>query len=128
MKRRNFLHSVTYGSLGAGLLPVYPDRFFSGEMLAGHGGQKIKRFGDGRDWFKDARFGMFIYYGLYSQLGRGEWVQLRDTIPLDEYARLKDSFTASGFDADFIVGMPKKADMKYIPITTIHHDGERREK
>ncbi|MEE4287623.1 MAG: alpha-L-fucosidase, partial [Mariniphaga sp.] len=34
-----------------------------------------------RQWFKDARFGMFIHYGLYSQLGRGEWVQLRDTIP-----------------------------------------------
>jgi len=32
-------------------------------------------------WFKEARFGMFIHYGLYSRLGRGEWVQLRDTIP-----------------------------------------------
>jgi alpha-L-fucosidase len=74
-------------------------------------------------WFKDARFGMFIHYGLYSQLGRGEWVQLRDTIPLDEYARLKDSFTASGFDADFIVQLAKKAGMKYITITSKHHDG-----
>src|SRR5690554_1208160 len=74
-------------------------------------------------WFKDARFGMFIHYGLYSQLGKGEWVQLRDTIPLDEYARLKDSFTASGFDADFIVQLAKKAGMKYIIITSKHHDG-----
>jgi len=74
-------------------------------------------------WFKDARFGMFIHYGLYSQLGRGEWVQLRDTIPLEEYARLKDSFTASGFDADFIVQLAKKAGMKYITITSKHHDG-----
>ena len=76
-----------------------------------------------RQWFKDARFGMFIHYGLYSQLGSGEWVQLRDTIPLDEYAKLKDSFTASGFDADFIVQLAKKAGMKYITITSKHHDG-----
>lgn len=74
-------------------------------------------------WFKDARFGMFIHYGLYSQLGKGEWVQLRDTIPFDEYARLKDQFTASGFDAGFIVRLAKKAGMKYITITTKHHDG-----
>ncbi len=74
-------------------------------------------------WFKDARFGMFIHYGLYSQLGKGEWVQLRDTIPLDEYAHLQDSFTASGFDDDFIVQLAKKAGMKYITITSKHHDG-----
>ncbi len=74
-------------------------------------------------WFKDARFGMFIHYGLYSQLGKGEWVQLRDTIPLDEYAKLKDRFTASGFDAGYIVQLAKKAGMKYITITSKHHDG-----
>ncbi len=74
-------------------------------------------------WFKDARFGMFIHYGLYSQLGKGEWVQLRDTIPLDVYGRLKDTFTAAGFDADFIVQLAKKAGMKYITITSKHHDG-----
>ena len=74
-------------------------------------------------WFNDAQFGMFIHYGLYSQLGKGEWVQLRDTIPLEEYARLKEQFTASGFDADFIVELAKKAGMRYINITSMHHDG-----
>ncbi len=74
-------------------------------------------------WFKDAQFGMFIHYGLYSQLGRGEWVQLRDTVPVDKYAELKNKFTASGFDADFIVQLAKKAGMKYITITSKHHDG-----
>jgi len=74
-------------------------------------------------WFKNAGFGMFIHYGLYSQLGRGEWVQLRDTIPPDEYAELKDRFTASGFDANYIVNLAKKAGMKYITITSKHHDG-----
>jgi alpha-L-fucosidase len=66
---------------------------------------------------------MFIHYGLYSQLGRGEWVQLKDTVPLNEYAKLKDKFTASGFDADFIVNLAGKAGMNYITITTKHHDG-----
>jgi len=74
-------------------------------------------------WFKNAKFGMFIHYGLYSQLGKGEWVQLIDTIPLNEYAKLKDSFTASGFDTGFIVKLAKKAGMKYITVTTKHHDG-----
>ena len=74
-------------------------------------------------WFKDAHFGMFIHYGLYSQLGKGEWVQLRDTIPLDKYTKLKDSFSPSGFDAEFIVKLAKKAGMKYITITSKHHEG-----
>jgi alpha-L-fucosidase len=74
-------------------------------------------------WFKDARFGMFIHFGLYSQLGKGEWVQLLDTIPLEEYAKLKDSFNPSGFDAEFIAGLVKKAGMKYITVTSKHHDG-----
>ncbi len=74
-------------------------------------------------WFQDARFGMFIHYGLYSQLGQGEWVQLQKTIPLDEYAKLEETFTASGFDSGFIVKLAKKAGMKYITITGKHHDG-----
>lgn len=74
-------------------------------------------------WFKDAQFGMFIHYGLYSQLGKGEWVQSTDTIPFDRYAALKDKFTAKNFDADFIVQLAKQAGMKYITITSKHHDG-----
>ena len=66
---------------------------------------------------------MFIHYGLYSQLGRGEWVQLRDTVPFDEYIKLKDTFSPSGFDAEFIVDLAKKAGMKYITITSKHHEG-----
>ena len=74
-------------------------------------------------WFTDSKYGMFIHYGLYAQLGRGEWVQFRDTIPVAEYAKLKDSFTAAGFDADFIADLAIKAGMKYITITSKHHDG-----
>jgi len=74
-------------------------------------------------WFTDAKYGMFIHYGLYAQLGKGEWVQLRDTIPVAEYAKLKNTFTANKFDADFITDLAIKAGMKYITITSKHHDG-----
>jgi len=75
------------------------------------------------DWFTDAKYGLFIHFGLYSILGRGEWVQLNDTIPVSEYAKLKDQFTAENFDADFITDLVLEAGMKYITITSKHHDG-----
>ncbi|MGD9329219.1 MAG: alpha-L-fucosidase, partial [Cyclobacteriaceae bacterium] len=53
-------------------------------------------------WFTNAGYGMFIHYGLYALLEKGEWVQLRDTIPVAEYALLKDRFTAEKFDAEQI--------------------------
>lgn len=76
-----------------------------------------------RSWFREAEYGMFIHYGLYSLLEKGEWVQLRDTIPVAEYAQLKDRFTASGFDADRITDIALEGGMKYITITSKHHDG-----
>ena len=51
-------------------------------------------------WFHEARFGMFIHWGLYSLLGRGEWVMFHERIPAREYARLARRFTAKKFDAD----------------------------
>lgn len=74
------------------------------------------------DWFREARYGLFIHYGLYSLLGRGEWVQYNEKIHVEEYARLKDRFTAEKFDADFITDLALEAGMKYINITTRHHD------
>ena len=74
-------------------------------------------------WFKNAKYGMFIHYGLYSNLEKGEWVQLRDTIPVSEYGKLKDLFTAEKFNADEITDIAIQAGMKYITITSKHHDG-----
>lgn len=74
-------------------------------------------------WFKDSKFGMFIHYGLYSQLEKGEWIQLRDTIEVSEYAQLKDSFNPVNFNADEITELALDAGMKYITITAKHHDG-----
>ncbi len=75
-----------------------------------------------KQWLRDARYGMFIHYGLYSLLGNHEWVQLRQLIRVDEYAKLKDQFTAERFDAGFIADLAIDAGMKYINITTRHHD------
>jgi len=73
-------------------------------------------------WFSEAKFGLFIHYGLYSLLGRGEWVQYGDKIPIKEYARLKDKFTAENFDADFITDLALEAEMQYINLVTKHCD------
>ncbi|MDF7806467.1 alpha-L-fucosidase [Pontiellaceae bacterium B12219] len=74
------------------------------------------------NYFQEAEFGLFIHYGLYSLLGRGEWVQLKEKIPVREYAKLKNDFTAENFDADFITDMALNAGMKYVNLTTRHHD------
>lgn len=74
------------------------------------------------NWFMDAKFGLFIHYGLYSLLGRGEWVMYYEKIHVDEYSRLKDQFTAEAFDAEKTAKLAVDAGMKYINITTRHHD------
>ena len=73
-------------------------------------------------WFRDARYGLFLHYGLYSLLGRHEWVQFRERIPVAEYEKLKDRFTAEQFDADAIVDFAVDCGMRYVNITTRHHD------
>ncbi len=74
-------------------------------------------------WFTDAGFGLFMHYGLYSQLARHEWVQHIEKIPVAEYAKLFDTFDPRNFDADFITDLALDAGMKYINITSCHHEG-----
>ena len=73
--------------------------------------------------FEKMGYGMFIHWGLYAQLGQGEWVQHLRKIPMDEYAKLKDTFTAEGFDGRKIAATAKAAGMQYITLTSRHHDG-----
>ena len=75
-----------------------------------------------RAWFREARYGLFVHYGLYSILGRHEWVQYRERIPVAEYAKLKERFTAERFDADAIAELALEAGMKYVNLTTRHHE------
>ena len=62
-----------------------------------------------RHWFADARYGLFVHYGLYSLLGRGEWVLNCEQIPLEEYRRLAERFTANRFDAGAIGDLAVRA-------------------
>ena len=73
--------------------------------------------------FEQMGFGMFIHWGLYSQLGRGEWVFHDEKWNMEEYKKLADSFTAEDFDAEDIVLTAKNAGCKYITLTTRHHEG-----
>ena len=73
-------------------------------------------------WFAEARFGLFMHYGLYSLLGRHEWVMYRENIPLAEYEQLAEQFTAERFDAGYITDLALEAGMRYVNLTSRHHD------
>ncbi len=73
--------------------------------------------------FEKLAFGLFVHWGLYSQLGKGEWIQHSAGISLREYARLQASFTAEDFDARRLAKLARESGMRYVAITTRHHEG-----
>ena len=73
--------------------------------------------------FQDMKFGMFIHWGVYSVLGDGEWVFHERHLSVDQYNRLPAFFDPQKFDAHTWVSLAKSAGMKYITITSRHHDG-----
>lgn len=94
------------------------------------------------EWFKEAKFGMFVHWGLYTLLegsygGRtmpdkslpqgnswyAEWIQPRLNVPAEEYRKLSGQFNPVGFDADKWIVEAKNAGMRYFVITSKHHDG-----
>ncbi len=86
-------------------------------------------------WFNDARFGMFIHWGLYSEWaghvdgkrvgGAGEWIieQAGNRLALSRYLTARDRFNPTAFDPDAWVKAAKEAGMDYLVITSKHHDG-----
>jgi alpha-L-fucosidase len=76
-----------------------------------------------REWFEDAKFGLFIHWGVYSVLGDGEWVMNNQNISIDAYEKLPAFFNPVDYDPEEWVAMAKAAGMKYITITSRHHDG-----
>jgi alpha-L-fucosidase len=76
-----------------------------------------------RQWFQDSKFGLFIHWGVYSVLGDGEWVMNNRKMSIAEYEPLTARFNPTEFDAAAWVRLAKAAGMKYITITSKHHDG-----
>jgi len=84
-------------------------------------------------WFGEAKYGLFIHWGLYAipagewkgkrSLGLGEWIMNRSQIPVKEYEQLATKFNPVKFDPDAWVQLAQDAGMKYIVITSKHHDG-----
>lgn len=76
-----------------------------------------------REWFQQARFGMFIHWGVSSTLGNGEWVMNNRNIKVNDYTRLSNAFYPHDFNAAQWVATAKNAGMEYITLITRHHDG-----
>lgn len=86
-----------------------------------------------KEWFRQAQYGMMIHFGLYSLLGGewkgkrmdyiGEWAQSYFRIPNAEYEKLASAFNPIYFNADEWVDLAKESGMRYMVITSKHHDG-----
>lgn len=93
--------------------------------------EEVNQTADRMEWWRDARFGMFIHWGLYAipagewngTTNHAEWIRTTAQIPLEEYDKFLNEFNPVKFDADAWVKMAKDAGMKYIVITSKHHDG-----
>lgn len=74
-------------------------------------------------WFDQARYGLFLHWGLYSLLGRGEWVRNREQVPESDYVKLVDAFDAKDFKPREWAAFATDCGMRYSVLTTKHHDG-----
>ncbi len=88
-------------------------------ITAGYGQSAAERV----KWWQDARFGMFIHWGVYSAEGRGEWIMYQEHIPFGEYQLLAKNFHPRAFEPEKWIALAKQAGMKYVVLTTRHHDG-----
>ncbi|MBX7120297.1 MAG: alpha-L-fucosidase [Gemmatimonadaceae bacterium] len=126
MHRRDLLAAATAAAGG-----LFPGRArLDGWWRAAVGGPSATA-ADRMAWWREARFGMFVHFGLYALLegayrGRtdfGEWIRNNAQIPIDEYEPLMARFAPRRFDADAIVRMAAAAGQRYLVLTTKHHDG-----
>lgn len=122
MKRREMIKTAS--ALAAAPL-FFPGPFGTVGNNSGMtwGTEKVRRFGDSRDWFFEKRYGMFIHWGLYSIPAWHEQHQWRARVPRAEYVKLANQWNPKKFDPEEWLDDMEMAGMKYITITTKHHDG-----
>ncbi len=103
--------------------------FLNTKLIAQEGYVPTEKNLENREWFQDNKYGLFVHWGVYSIMGGGgdqgiaEWIMERKNIPVVQYEKLPGFFDPVEFDAAEWVSMVKKAGMKYITITSKHHDG-----
>ena len=126
MKRRELI-KTTAAIAAASALPDWAraipgaESIMASEQLAQL--HNIPRFGDGRDWFFDRRYGMFVHWGLYAIPGWHEQHQWRARVPRAEFVKLADQWNPKKFNPEQWLDLMEEAGMKYITLTTKHHDG-----
>ena len=99
-------------------VPLIACTYAADEAASDTSAQSAKRV----EWWREARFGMFVHFGLYAIPGRGEWVQANEQIPVEEYAKLADQFKPT-YGPEGWADAAKAAGMKYMVMTSRHHDG-----
>jgi alpha-L-fucosidase len=130
LPRRDFLRA-TGAALGALMPRTSPVFEPPSGLWRTHIGGPAHTAADRMAWWREARFGMFVHFGLYSMLAGewqgktdyGEWIRNNAKIPIDEYNTLIGRFNPTRFDADALARQAAAAGMKYLVITTKHHDG-----
>lgn len=125
MRRREFLRGVAAGALvgvagSPGVLLSAPS---APKAAVPRAAQRFSMFGDGRDWFFQRRFGMFVHWGLYAIPGWHEQHQWRARVPRREYVKLAQQWNPTQFNPDAWLDLLEQAGMKYLCLTTKHHDG-----
>ena len=85
--------------------------------------KRKKTYEERTKWFREAKLGMFIHWGVYSMIGRGEWVMHVEQIPVEEYEKLYPKFNPVKYNPKQWVALAKEAGCEYVNITTRHHDG-----
>ncbi|NLR93307.1 alpha-L-fucosidase [Flammeovirga agarivorans] len=103
------------------------------DELWGENSEKANYTNKDYQWYKEAKFAMFIHWGLYSELageyegkryyGINEWIMRRAAIKTEDYRKLADTFNPVNFDAEEVAQLAVDAGMKYLVITAKHHDG-----
>ena len=123
MNRRDLLKSTAVMMTASLITPVvkgFPG--YEGIQVISEKKQ-IPRFGDGRDWFFERRYGMFVHWGIYSIPGWYEQHQWRGRIERSEYIKLAGQWNPKKFNPEQWLDIMEEAGMEYITITTKHHDG-----
>ncbi|HCC55986.1 MAG TPA: alpha-L-fucosidase [Solibacterales bacterium] len=113
LSRRDWMSGVGMGLAGSSLVPFAP------AAVTAPAADQARRM----QWWHQARFGMFIHWGLYSVLGRHEWAMEQEGIPVEEYEQLAKQFTPPPNAARAWARLAKQAGMKYMVMTTKHHEG-----